>query len=150
MNSPLLTYLHLPKSNRRLVWETLWELLSVELMVRVRPFKQYAHSLGKQGLELSPQTGDPQQVHAVKEIRWAVHAVTRRLPWKCRCLVQAIAGKRMLQRRGITSTLYLGVDHGGTKWLEAHAWLRYGEVMVTGGPGHERFKIISTFTEDSQ
>jgi hypothetical protein len=55
----------------------------------------------------------------------------------------------MLQRRGITSTLYLGVDHGEEKWLDAHAWLRCGEVIVTGGAGAERFRIISTFTEDS-
>lgn len=150
MKSSLITYFHLSQSSRRLVWETLWELLSVELMVRTRPFKRYVHTLGTQSSETSTESGSQEQIHTAREIRWAIHAVSRRLPWTCRCLVQAIAGKRMLQRRKIVSTLYLGVDHGVVKNLEAHAWLRCGEVIVTGGPGHERFRVLAAFAEDSQ
>ncbi len=150
MNSPLLTFIHLPQPSRKLAWEAFRELLSVELMVRFRHFKHYAPVLGKQGFETPQEAGSPEQIHTVKEIRWAIRAVSRRLPWTSRCLVQAIAGKRMLQRRGLASTLYLGVDRGEVKWLDAHAWLRCGKVLVTGGTGNERFRVISTFAEDTE
>jgi hypothetical protein len=61
-------------------------------------------------------------------------------------LVQALAAKIMLTRRGICSTLYLGAAKAG-EGLAAHAWLRSGSVIVTGGPGRERFTVISTFAD---
>jgi hypothetical protein len=56
----------------------------------------------------------------------------------------------MLQRRGLPSVLYLGVDHGsgGKAWLEAHAWLCCGADFVTGEQQHERFKVLAAFSED--
>jgi alkylated DNA repair dioxygenase AlkB len=54
----------------------------------------------------------------------------------------------MLKRRGIPSTVYLGVDRGRRQWLDAHAWLRSGEVVLTGGAGRQRFKTIGVFGEE--
>jgi hypothetical protein len=60
--------------------------------------------------------------------------------------VQAIAAKLMLKRRGIPSTLHLGVAKEDNRFM-AHAWLRSGSIILTGGAGRERFTIISTFAE---
>jgi hypothetical protein len=49
----------------------------------------------------------------------------------------------MLRRRGIHSTLYLGVDRA--TGFDAHAWVRVGRVIVTGAPEHRRFSVVSTF-----
>jgi hypothetical protein len=54
----------------------------------------------------------------------------------------------MLQRRGISSNLYLGVDRGQEQWLQAHDWLLCGHQFVTGEPQHERFTAIAVFTGD--
>ena len=81
-------------------------------------------------------------------IGWAIRTLSRHHPWKVKCLVQAVAGKWMLQRSGLPGTLYLGVDHGKEKWLEAHAWLRCGTEIITGEAEHERFKIIAAFPEE--
>jgi hypothetical protein len=53
----------------------------------------------------------------------------------------------MLRRRGLEGTVSFGA--GRTEAAEpefsAHAWLRVGACIVTGGPGRERFKILTTF-----
>ena len=49
-------------------------------------------------------------------------------------LVRALAAQRLLCRRGLSSTLYLGCGMEEGKMV-AHAWLRFGEMYVTGGDG---------------
>lgn len=55
------------------------------------------------------------------------------LPWRSDCLVQALAAQRMLAGKGIASQIVIGVDNTSEKGFEPHAWLRYGDKVVTGG-----------------
>lgn len=75
----------------------------------------------------------------LKEIRLALLNADRLSLWKNRCLVQSIAGRWMLQRRGIGSRLSLGVDLDKDKKLIAHAWLKAGdfEMVEKRGDYHE-------------
>jgi hypothetical protein len=50
----------------------------------------------------------------------------------------------MLRRRHATNTLYLGV-YKDIESFAAHAWLRSGDLIVTGGPEHERFTVIACY-----
>lgn len=50
--------------------------------------------------------------------------------WKNRCLVQSLAARNMLARRGITSTLHLGFAAAPGGNLTAHAWLQVGDFEV--------------------
>ena len=50
----------------------------------------------------------------------------------------------MLRRRRIPSTLYLGVSTEAGR-LEAHAVLRSGRNLITGGQGQERYTRIASF-----
>ena len=86
----------------------------------------------------------------IDRISWSVNTASRHLPWECKCLAQALAGKAMLKRRGVASTLYLGVAKGGEAGLQAHAWLRCGPRILTGGPEMAGFTVISTFAEEGQ
>jgi hypothetical protein len=49
----------------------------------------------------------------------------------------------MLRRRSIPSTLYLGINPA--EGYDAHAWVRAGALIVTGGPRQDRFAIVSSF-----
>ena len=51
------------------------------------------------------------------------------------CLEKALAGKWMLRRRGISSTMYVGMARDGEKFV-AHAWL-VGEGQTLTGAGHK-------------
>jgi hypothetical protein len=42
-------------------------------------------------------------------------------------------------------TVSFGVRRGESAGFDAHAWLRIGSCIVTGGPAHEQFKAFTTF-----
>jgi len=76
-----------------------------------------------------------------------VQAVARHLPWRFVCLPQAIAAQRMLRRRGVASTLYLGVapDREKPDAIAAHAWLRAGDKIVTGERESRHQRQVASF-----
>jgi hypothetical protein len=77
-------------------------------------------------------------------VGWAVAVAARRTPWRSLCLEQAIAAKMMLRRRGIASTMYLGVT---ARPVHAHAWVRIGDLNVTGGSDVDRFAVVAMFAD---
>jgi hypothetical protein len=112
----------------------------------ILPFRRIAPHLGHH-MANSPETDVSKHKTTLKRISWAIVTVSRYAPWDCKCLVQAIAGKRMLQIRGLPSTLYLGVSKDEAEGFSAHAWLRCGEMVLTGSQGKDRFTVVSTFAE---
>jgi hypothetical protein len=117
-------------------------LLVASVLIRLRTFSRMARRLGEHMAETPTSAGRPEIAEA-RRVRWAVQAAATRLPWKPVCLPQAVAATWMLRRRGIHSTLYLGVDRA--TGFDAHAWVRVGRVIVTGAPEHRRFSVVSTF-----
>jgi transglutaminase-like putative cysteine protease len=108
------------------------------------PFRRIAAWLGTPGVE-SPVTVTPENARTAEEIGWAVTALGRRVPWDGRCLAQALAATAMLRRRGVEGTVSLGVREGESAEFVAHAWLRVGSRVVTGGAGHEQYQALTTF-----
>ena len=76
-------------------------------------------------------TADDAQL--VQQIGYIVPRVANRLPWRADCLVQAMAAQHWLANKGIAATITIGVDKSDRLGFEAHAWLNYGDVVVTGG-----------------
>lgn len=87
----------------------------------------------------------PPVYQAVEQIRGAIQTASRYTPWTSNCLAQALAANRMLQRRRLSSTLYLGVAKPAAHPLAAHAWLCCGEQFVTGEPGWQRYQVLAVF-----
>ncbi len=108
------------------------------------PFKWIAAWLGAAGTE-TPTSAEDHEILMAQEIGWAVNAVARRALWDARCLGQALAATGMLRRRGLEGTVSFGAGRNDTAEFTAHAWLRLGPLMVTGGPDHELFKTFTTF-----
>jgi hypothetical protein len=132
----------------QLLWiEAFLALAAARLAVGRMPFRQIAPGLGRRMAE-SPHDTPLAQQSRVAAIGWSLRSAARIAPWQSTCLVQALAGKWMLRRRRLASTLYLGVDRGVENWLDAHAWLRYGSQILTGGGNLERFRVIASFAED--
>lgn len=67
--------------------------------------------------------------------------------WESACLVQSLTVQRMLQKRGIAGVFYLGIakDKNVEENMKAHAWSQCGDVILTGGQGHEAFTVVSVF-----
>jgi hypothetical protein len=132
---------------RTILLEALFWLGIARLVILMLPFRWVEPALGKRMAE-SPTDALPQDPQQLKQVAWAVNTMSRYTPWQSKCLVQAMAAKRMLQSRKIVSTLYLGVTRSNPKPLEAHAWLRSGPVYVTGGEGHKHFTVVAMFAEE--
>lgn len=131
-------------AQRGLLWEAFAALAVARIALACVPFSRIARWLGTAGAE-SAATVTPEQAQAAEAVGWAVSALARRVPWDGRCFAQALAATAMLRRRGVDGTVSFGVREGATAGFEAHAWLRVGARMVTGGAGYERFKAFTTF-----
>lgn len=74
-------------------------------------------------------------------IAYVVPRIARIAPWRSDCLVQALAAHRWLAAHRIGSEIVIGVDHPQGGPFGAHAWLKCGEMMVTGGEV-DRYTVI--------
>ncbi len=120
----------LSPSERRALLTAGLSLCRARLEVRLRPFRKIASSLE------TPEPSQPltaTETEQLEAIGWAIRALGARVPWFRNCLVQAVAAKRLLGRRGIASTLHLGVAPCIEQTsFEAHAWLEVGGRIVVG------------------
>ena len=82
----------------------------------------------------SAETESVESYRQATRISRIVNKVCDKTPWESKCLVRALTAQRLLYRRGLPSTLYLGCGMEDGKMV-AHAWLRCGEFYVTGGDG---------------
>jgi len=78
------------------------------------------------------------------DIRWALRNAGRLALWKNKCLVQSIAGRWMLQRRGINARILFVIKHDDNKHVKAHACLKSDDFWVTDTiEGFETLKYTS-------
>lgn len=98
--------------------------------------------LGKRGEE-SPHEETIEHLRMAKRVGIHVNRVTTHTPWESKCLVRAMTARKLLEKRGVSTTLYLGVGKDNGKMV-AHAWLRCGQLYVTGGNG-ETYAMVAKF-----
>lgn len=72
----------------------------------------------------------------------AVERAARFVP-HASCLVQALALRRMLERRGAACDLRLGVARSRRGDFEAHAWIECGGKILIGAGPAPRFKPLA-------
>ncbi|HUE77202.1 MAG TPA: lasso peptide biosynthesis B2 protein [Longimicrobiales bacterium] len=116
---------------------------AASILLRVLRFSRVARHLGRHMRE-SPPSQPGATGASVQRVRWAVAKSAQLLPWKPLCLPQAVTAQWMLRLRGIPSTLYLGADPANR--YAAHAWVRVGGVIMTGGDDPRRYTVVSTFS----
>ena len=129
-------FLALPGHIRWLTAEACLELTIGGLLLRLLSFKRITRIYANPEADQSPHNA-PLPGEVKSALRYAGHL----LPWKNRCLVRALAARRMLARRKFPSTLTLGVLRPGNHKTSAHAWLTAANVEVVGknGEGKELF-----------
>ncbi len=103
------------------------------------------------GLRVVPDTWDatsvsPPREPVIRHVAEAIRRCARHVPWQSLCLVQALAGRAMLARRGLAAYVWLGVAKEPQQAMEAHAWLVCDQQFVTGSDGYERFVPTACFS----
>jgi hypothetical protein len=110
------------------------------------PFSKVAPTLGSK-MEETPLIYMPAHAEILQTVSKSLETMSRYTFWESKCLVMAIAGMRMLERRGIESTLYMATARDKEGKLKAHAWLRSGLYFVTGMNGKEEYTVVGTFAK---
>jgi len=130
-------------SHYQLIGECLGEMLRARRALLHRPFDETAKRLS---LPLSTTHPPAEQERLVRQVRAALGAIRRRVPWRPTCLVRAVAAHHVLARRKVPSNLILSVTPASGKTVDAHAWLEAGGFIVTGQREKARYVPIYTFS----
>lgn len=127
-----------------LLVEATWFLGTARIRIFNQPFSKIAPTLGEYMKETEIHATDEHRKMLV-QIRYILQVASRNTPWDSKCLARAIAGMQMLERRNISSTLYLGTTKDEAGKLIAHAWLRSGSIFITGSEEMHRFTVTGMF-----
>ncbi|WPP40622.1 lasso peptide biosynthesis B2 protein [Paenibacillus hunanensis] len=134
-----------PADMRRLMLEALIALAWGRVLKQL-PFARVSPSLGDYMKETSYESEREQHRQTI-QISRALHLVSPHVPWEAECLVMAFAAQRMLNRRRLSSTLYLGMRRDEKGKTAAHAWLRSGRFYLTGAKELEQYTVVGQFAK---
>ncbi|MDD5698340.1 MAG: lasso peptide biosynthesis B2 protein [Victivallaceae bacterium] len=135
------SFVNLPFGGKKTVIEAVCLLLFARLLL-VLPYKYMKPFLGN-CREAPEKATDLRELH---RISGCIRRVGNRLPWKCSCLVNALAAKIMLKKRGIPATIYFGMTRDDEMRLVAHAWVKSGDFLVTGKDNEREYKTVGYFS----
>jgi len=137
-----------PPARRRLALEALASL-AVARVLTAMPACLYTRFLGR-------LCAAPDRVGECPAIARDIGSVTARVaecvPFRARCLEQAIATRRMLARRGIRATVTFGVNRDAATRSRpqdgdaAHAWVEVGSRIVAGDGKLDQFLVVARFS----
>lgn len=99
--------------------------------------------LGQRGKE-SPYEETKENYRIAKQISRQVNRIAEHTPWESKCMVRAMTAQKLLNEKGIETTIYLGVGTNEQGGMRAHAWLRCGTYCVTGG-GDAECAVVAKF-----
>ncbi|HYH37820.1 MAG TPA: lasso peptide biosynthesis B2 protein [Azospirillum sp.] len=135
-------FLRLPAAERRLALEAAATLTLVCALLKALPFARMMRLLGLH--EPGGPAAGAVDASTARAVARAVARASRNLPFPAVCLPQAAAAAVMLRRRGLAAEVHFGVaKRAGT--VEAHAWSRCGDVLVSGGTDSPAFSPIAVF-----
>jgi hypothetical protein len=122
----------LPARNKLLFFEALQFQFISGLILKLVPFRKIPRLFEMPSHFRSSESDHESQISLLKssEIRHAITISGGLSPWKNKCLVQSLAARWMLNRRGISSQLSLGVALGPEKKMIAHAWLKVNDFEI--------------------
>ena len=140
----LKTFLRMPWKQKLMIPRVLLLMAFYKHQVHHRPFSKLAPKIGTLGLE-TPVEASPRNAWLVHEL---MESMFRRIKWKDSCLIRALTAKRILNSMGEKCTLYMGVRKTEGKSMEAHAWLRCGKLIVTGGDSMAGYTVTAVFGDE--
>lgn len=80
-----------------------------------------------------------------KQLVWAVQTASSRLPLLVTCLARALAIRKMLVRRKVENTLFVGVHKSHREDYQFHAWVvKGGEVLI--GENNREYQVLLELT----
>lgn len=82
----------------------------------------------------------------IRFIQNEVLKISRYTPWRSMCFEQALTAHVVLRLKGISHTIYFGINKNDINNLKAHAWTRVDNIVVTGLQNLEKYTPVNFFT----
>lgn len=114
------------------------------MCIKFIPFKKLNKYMGKLNEE-STNCININNYRIAKQVGVAILTISRFTPWESKCLVQALTAQKMMKKRKISTTLYLGVKKDDENQLIAHAWIRCGTFYITGGAIRQKYSVVAKY-----
>lgn len=134
---------HLRRGDR-LRFVAAWVALGLaELLIIALPFSVIRRLLGEhqsESVQQEPRPLTPQQRASARRIGAVVAAAAAHAPLRSDCYPQALTARMFLGLRRIPHVVCFGVRRDGDA-LVAHAWIRAGDLVVTGGNGQSYTEV---------
>lgn len=109
------------------------------------PFGKVLGWLGTTNAETARDVPEKAAAYAQK-VKTAIWLCNKYTPWKTECYVQALTARLLLRSRNIPSTIYIGFYRDKQQAMKGHAWLRCGQLIVTGNKTHTTFQVHAYFS----
>lgn len=139
------TFLRMPLKQKLMIPQIFVLMAYYKFRVHKRPFAALAPKIGTLGFE-TPVVPSPANAWLVHEL---MESMFRHIGWKDSCLLRALTAKKLLNRMGEKCTLYMGVKKDQGQAMIAHAWLRCGKLIVTGGEIKDGYTVTAVFGDQN-
>ena len=134
--------------NRSLVVEAAKALTLASIAIRLLPFRKVMDAAGAENPRAPRHAGDASA--EISRVRWAIDACARRLPWRIVCFQKGLALHKLLQRRGISTTLHYGVAQDSERGLTAHVWVTHRGEAIIGGDEAVGYTCLASYPSVAQ
>ncbi len=129
-------------AERKMLLAAFFWLTLTRIAIAIVPFERIAR-----WIHLTPGEDTASNLAPLAEtIGWAVQVAASRTPWTSTCLAQALAGTVLLRQQQLPGTLYLGVKKNRLNQVDAHAWLRSGDRVLTGNQNLQQYAVVGKFS----
>ena len=138
-------YLRMPTNTKLLLIEAFFWSIVAKVAIEILPLKYYQQLL----LTNQSKTSNLQRLEEIDQwvikIKSVIYTLANNVPWEVKCYSQAIIAKQLFLKKGIHTTLKLGLAKDYNNQLVAHAWLLWGDQCITGGRNRYQFTPIAEF-----
>jgi hypothetical protein len=132
-------FINISLDEKLLFLETILYLAFARFLILFVPMKRFAPLLGKEGTQAEIPF-EHTYFQRTKQIKRNIKRAVKITPFRTKCFEQSIAAKLMMKRRGIPSTLCLGVRKNGNV-LEAHAWVNNFDLNAC----NKEYRVLKNF-----
>lgn len=135
----ILRFLFYPYQKKKLLIKSLFLIWAVRIGLWLFSFKSLNKWLSH--FDSSEVNSQPADWAIIDEIVQSVRACSRYVPYAS-CLTQALAARTLLQMKGQSSRLKIGVRKDEDAKFAAHAWIEIDGRIIIGKPGRRQQYLV--------
>ena len=143
--SRLRNYINFSSHEKKMFFLALYYSAFARYLTFFYSIKQFSKFLGEHNTE-TPENHIVELDEILGIIRKSVRRGAKYTPWRTKCMEEAIIAKFLLKKLKLQSTIYFGVSKNNNKEMIAHAWLRCGDIIITGYKGVKKFTKVASFS----